>query len=468
MLLSVAVLAGAMLAGPSGLVAGWGHGGPFLTHAHPMSRATVTLIARAAAACGGLGTAAVLVALRRGWTGVAPHLLVAGGVAAAVLLAVLPPAGSVDILNYAEYGRIADLGFDPYSMTPQRLGALGDPVGVLHPRAWARQPAVYGPVATDVQAAAAWLGGASLGWIVFWLKAFNAAAFVATGAMLDRLAGTDRRARIRAAVLWTANPLMLFWMVGSGHADVLAVLFVTGAVFGLSRMPAGARADLVAGVLAGAAISVKVTYAIPVAGLAAAFLRRPRVLAGATVGAAVLVAVAYLSAGRSALSSFSQRVTHNGDLFLPVPPALQTHATLYGACVLAVTGLVGALLWWRFSAGSARLPEAPRHIDVRPAAALAIASVVVSPVQYPWYDAVFLPLLALLPPTRFDEALTARLAILTCVLLPGIGTASVQYDHARVAVVVLSAVLVLLWVVPASVMGVRSGPEGRPAARTVP
>lgn len=365
------------------------------------------------------------------------------------MLAVLP-AGSVDILNYALYGRITDLGFDPYSMTPDQLRAAGDPVGALGPGSWGDQPTVYGPVATGVQAAAAWLGGASMGWIVFWLKVFHMLMFLGTGVMLDRIAGAERGARVRAAVLWTANPLMLFWMVGSGHVDVLAATLLIGSVcvmwFGARHSWPGVWLGLGAGALAGAAVSAKVTFAIPVIGLGLVCLRRPAVVAWGAVGAGAAAGLGYLSIGPTALSSLTERMAHDGDLFLPVPAALLARPLLYAVTMAAATGGVAVLVWWRLRDESPALPRGA--LDLRPVAACAIACVIISPVQYPWYNAAFVPALALLGATRFDEALIVRAMVLSGILLPGIGTSRLQLDGVAVAAPLFVVVLVVLAAVP--------------------
>ncbi|WP_344899424.1 polyprenol phosphomannose-dependent alpha 1,6 mannosyltransferase MptB [Actinomadura meridiana] len=450
MVLSVALFAGGMSAGRSRLVPFLGNGGPFLDWNGELSWETVAIVSRTAAICAGLGVAGVLCALRRGWTGVSPRQLVLVGVGVAAVLTVLPPAGSSDILNYAVYGRISDLGFDPYSMTPEQLHHSGDPVGLLRPGSWADQPTVYGPVATAVQTVAARLGGSSMGWIVFWLKVFNAVAFLATAFLLDRLVGSRREARVRVAVLWTANPLALFWMVGSGHADVLAALLLVGAVYvlwsGLRQSWPSVLVGLGAGVLASGAISVKVTYALPVIGLGLACIRRPVVLISGAGGAVVAAGGAYLSMGRTALSSLSDRMAHDNDLFLPIPSAVVTRPLLYSVTMAAATATAAVLIWWRLRD---RASSVSRDVlDIRPVVACAIACVVLSPVQYPWYDAAFLPMLALLAASRFDEALIARGAVLSFVLLPGIGTSQWQLDTVGLAAPFFIAVLVALCLLP--------------------
>jgi hypothetical protein len=60
----------------------------------------------------------------------------------------------------------------------------------------------------------------------FWLKVWNGLAFLATALALDRLVGPDRGRRVRAHLLWSLNPLMLWAGLAGGHADILGVAFV--------------------------------------------------------------------------------------------------------------------------------------------------------------------------------------------------------------------------------------------------
>jgi hypothetical protein len=56
---------------------------------------------------------------------------------------------------------------------------------------------------------------------------------------------------------------------------------------------------------------------------------------------------------------------------------------------------------------------------VRLVLALAVASLVVLPVQTPWYDALIFVLLALMPASGLDYLLAARCLLLTELVLPG-------------------------------------------------
>ena len=339
---SAVAMAVAVALGTSDAVPYFGPTGPFLTFGGAPSAAVVTALTWFAAVSAGAGTLTGLSALRSG-AFAAPGRLLAAGAVVACVFALLPPAGSVDMLNYAIYGRIADLGRDPYVTTPLLLARTGDRVGVLLPSGWQRVPTVYGPVVTAIQWAAAYAGGNSMARIVFVLKWADAAAFIGTGVLLDRLTGPDPVRRLRACLLWTANPLMIFWMVGSGHADVFAVFLLVAALYALRR------SWFAAGLLGGAAVAVKASFLFPVAGLvAAALLTSPlgRVRRGLAVSAGILVTAGggYLLAGPAAIHSLNARLGRTKDRYLPVPHLVVAHHGLYALWMaLLAAGLTGLL-----------------------------------------------------------------------------------------------------------------------------
>jgi hypothetical protein len=245
-------------------------------------------LAAAALAAGTLGLALTLRALRAGWR-VNPQVVLVAGVAAAIVAGTTRPFGSSDFLSYAAYGRELVTGHNPYVVAPAALARLGDPVARAV-QDWAGTPSVYGALASGVFGFASLVGGASARLTVFVLDLVNAAAFVATGVLLDRLARDRTAARLRAAVLWTCNPLLLQILVAGGHVDALAVAFGVAGIAvaapavaasrvagGLSRVAGGAsRAVLFRGVAAGALIglgfAVKPTVVLIGVGIAIALL----------------------------------------------------------------------------------------------------------------------------------------------------------------------------------------------------
>ena len=186
---SILLIAAAAAAGPSTVV--WPIGRtwpmpPWWFSLHPSDLSAVGAI-YVAVILGAAGVGGGLLAVRRG-ARPAIRAVLAGAAIAVAVLTVLPPAGSTDSVSYATYGRIADIGHNPYVMTPAQLRASGDPIGLQTTRNWETDPSLYGPLATAAQWGAAKLGGTSIGRIIFWLKLLLAVAF---GAIALRLAADD-------------------------------------------------------------------------------------------------------------------------------------------------------------------------------------------------------------------------------------------------------------------------------------
>ncbi|MGE5289862.1 MAG: hypothetical protein ACM3ML_22275 [Micromonosporaceae bacterium] len=458
-----AVLLGIVMAlGPSAAVPRIGAGGPIWSIAAHPSEATVIALERAGLLLGALGVGLGLAAARRGWTPPARLLLAAGGLVAAAYV-FLPPAGSIDVLNYAIYGRIASLGHDPYLMRPAALYSSGDPVGVFAPANWRTLPTVYGPVATAAQWVAAQLGGGSMARIVFWIRLGNAIAYVATAAALVRLAGPDPARRARACLLWAVNPLMLFWLVGSGHVDVLLALLGVAALTALTVIRnSGVAAGACAGILAGAATAIKTPFALAAAGLAAAARKSPRTLAAAAAGAAAVLVPSYLLPGALDAGVLGRRLTVSAGFIYPVPAAVAVRPAVFAAVVFLAAAALGTLLVRRMPPGPALLPA------VRPMLALSLAWLAVFPVQAPWYDALVFPLLALMPASRLDYLLITRCLLLSEMLLPGVlpntgGFSVVTARLSHAGLFVLLGVLIVMCV--SGAWGSAGGDSGDPGNR---
>ncbi len=268
----------------------------------------VVVMTVAAIAAGTAGLALTMYAARRGWT-VSPRIILAAGIVLAAALALVPPFGSSDHLSYAAYGRMVITGHDPYTTTPAALARLGDPVARAV-QDWRTSPSDYGSLATGGQALASLVGGTSVRLTVFVLSLLNVLAFAMTGLLLHRMARGDRGRQLRAALLWTANPLLLQVLVAGAHVDSQAIVFAVAAVAvfstgifnGPSRasLPRQALAAAAAGALIGLGFAVKVTMALAGAGLVIACLLawhwrreqqrrqqrsgRPRPAAGRTAG----------------------------------------------------------------------------------------------------------------------------------------------------------------------------------------
>jgi alpha-1,6-mannosyltransferase len=415
---------------------------PWSLGLHPSPYLAIGLTA-AALAIGALGTVLALRAVRGGWS-VPAWTVLAGGLLAAAALTLVPPFGSSDHLSYAAYGRMIVTGHNPYATTPAQLAALGDPVARAV-QDWRGAPSVYGPLATAIQALASLAGGTSVRLTVFVLGLANLAAFAGVALLLHRMTRPEPARQLRAALLWTANPLLLQVLVAGAHVDGQAVAFGVAAVAVMS--PAGlpvtrpvrrtatrpatrplARAAL-AGVLVGLGFAVKVTIALAGLGLVLAlgygwWRRRGSwrelwpPLAALGAGFAVTAGAALAIGGSALLRQTSQasdmvsigspwRVVRSA-IHLAVTGTAATDTVKAGAVVLAallavllIRGLAGA---GRGSGPDAAAvpghdPDPGRYADPGRystfAFALALAWLFAWPYVLPWYDALGWALLPL-------------------------------------------------------------------------
>jgi hypothetical protein len=416
-------------AGPSAAVVTMprpGSGPPWWSAAHPAA-VQLTFLLWGAAAAGGAGVIAGLAAVARGARPPVRAILVFSFLAAAVLT-VLPPAGSTDTLDYAASGRIAALGHSPYVETPLQLKDSGDPVGRWIPYMWETDVSVYGPVATAAEWTAAELGGTSVARITFWLKLMDTLAFGAVALLLDRALRSDPARRLRGHLLWTANPLVLWEIVASGHLDVLSAAFGLLGILLLRRAGPGERPGprrfALAGLAIGAAAAIKVPYALFGVGLVRAGRRPVSALAAGIAGFLVAFAPGYLIAGRPAVTALLNRgPTATWDTmyqyfyhrlsYTAVGAVTLPHLAAIGAVTCAAVALLAV----------ARLPDrAPQFPALTPALAVSLAWLLFSPYQCPWYDVMAICLLAVYPASRLDWLVIARLTLTAPVYMPGIPT----------------------------------------------
>jgi hypothetical protein len=391
-------------------------GPPFELHVHVSGLlASLALWLAALLALGGL--IAGLVAARRGAHGPIRLILVASAVTVLVL-AVLPPSGSTDALDYAAYGRLTLLGDNPYVATPLYLRLIDPVFGTSIPAHWQHQVSLYGPAATIEQYLAARFGGNSMARVVFWLKLWNALAFGAVAVALDRALRFRPSARLRAHLLWTINPLLLWDLVAAGHVDAVAAaagiigLLVLGRQAVADGIQPGIWRAVAAGALVGLAADFKIDYVIFGAALVWPLRKSGPALIGAAAGALGVLLPTYAWLGKPAIAGLFARTDQTTQ------DSFYRSAELTGwkyLVVLAALLFVGmaALLLWRLPPGELWRPS------FRPAIALSLAWLVVWPYQLPWYDAMIICVLVLYPASRLDWLVLARLCAATIANMPG-------------------------------------------------
>jgi hypothetical protein len=387
---------------------------PWFFRGHP-SPVLVPRLLWLAILLGALGLVTGLVAVRRGWRP-RPHHLIAGSVLAVSALLVVPPMGSADMLDYAVFGRIAALGHSPYVMTPGQLKASGDLVGAVAVPGYQNQPSRYGPVATGTEESASELAGASAARTIFWLKVWNGLAYLALVLSLDRLLRLDAAHRVRAHLLWSLNPLMLWAVMAGGHNDGLAVGFGASALFTLRR--AESRRAILAGLLLGLAAATKAPFALFGAGLAWAGRRSLRSLAA---GVAVIVIPGYLLAGRAALSATMGVATMRPVGYTPWFAAIRVLHLAHAIRSINALGLIAfvilaIILLWRMPSGPVDFPA------VRAALAVTLAWLTITPQQHAWYFAMIFPLVAVMPLSRLDWIAIAGASVAAVAALPRLYT----------------------------------------------
>ena len=439
----------------------------------------------AAVILGAAGIGGGLLAVRRG-ARPAIRAVLAGAAIAVAVLTVLPPAGSTDSVSYATYGRIADIGHNPYVMTPAQLRASGDPIGLQTTRNWETDPSLYGPLATAAQWGAAKLGGTSIGRIIFWLKLLLAVAFGAIALTLDRLLRGDPAARARAHLLWSVNPLMLWAVLGGGHIDGLAAgLGLIGLIMarpgqlarpGQQPVISPGRA-LAAGILVGAAVAIKSPFALLVIGLGWALRRSSSALAAGAAGIVIVLVPGYLIAGPAAIKDLTARgsnlVTFDSFWRLFYPP-FGYNTEPRGLTVIAAAACLAlaALLAWRLPPGPPGLPA------IRPALVAALAWLFIWPLQRAWYDVIMFALLAIFPATRLDWLVLVRSVPATLDLVAGGATHPLSpvwlhwtnnhLGSTGTPAVRLAAVAALVLLCATAAWNPRPRPPGRPGRAAIP
>lgn len=391
----------------------------------------VTVLLMLAMAIGVAGLFVGLGAVDRGWRPDTRRLSRAG-MLLAVLMIMVGPMGSTDVLIYAGYGRLAATGRNPYVDTVRELINTGDPIGLANRGIrWVDTTSVYGPITTGLQTLASLIGRTSVHTTVFVFTAAGALAYVITGMLLRRLAGDDEIRRIRVALLWSINPVLLFIAVNSGHADSIGIVFAVAALWALSR-----RRWILTGLLVGAACAVKITFGIYVLALVIVLRRLPRQLAVVLASGLVLGAVSYAIVGPAAIHSTllaGGKYASASPLRWPLYPLSDLIGLQHGVTVIVV---VGWLLMFVFGALFYRLMPHPAGPPVATAVlgegdellarmvpvvtALGIGWVLTSAYALPWYDVIAWASITLLTGARLvDRVLPIRTAVLVGSYLPG-------------------------------------------------
>lgn len=329
------------------------------------------------------------------------------GVAIGLVLVVAvatPPEDSQDLWSYVMYGRMISVhDASPWEHVPAEY--RHDPFVHRVARGWRHTPSVYGPVFATYAAAGAALAGDSA------LLARLFFQLTAAAALLGALVLVWRHTRsVGAVALLGLHPAIADYTVNGGHNDIAVGLLLLLTVLFVRR-----RRLVVAGLVVGAAILIKVTAGLALGGLVLWLVRRRdwRAAARFSGPAALVAGIGYLLAGSAAISVLGVNrgvisraspwqlagrelglEAGGGVLGLHRADAL---GLLTAAVALAVLALAAVLAW-----------RAGRSADPAPGPAVATETYPFAAMYaLPWYAAWAFPTLVLHPRAR----LTALAAI---------------------------------------------------------
>lgn len=394
-----------------------------------------------------LGAVAVVWGLRRGSDGAErpprPWSRLwsrAWPLALGALALVTAPIGSADHTNYAAYGRIAAQGGDPYAVAPITWALGSDPVTSAVEPPWTMAPSVYGPFGTALQTLSSLVGQDNLRQTVWFWQLLIVAAWLLVRILLRHMASDDRTLA-RIDLLWTANPLVFGVAVLGAHVDLIATALALAAVVLAARTP------WIAGLVLGATVSTKITYAI--VGLAIlwswrSLARKPmaRNIIALAVSSMTVVVFLHLWAGPHVFDQLmrASKGVSLATAWRPVVNLLSAVMSLDAARTVVSVASVATIVAvaWALSrlklsglaaAETMTTVQSPTSHQVSLAQqtqstmtatfVLATAYAVAAPYALPWYDVLTWATLPLMLATALDGILLARLTVMVLAYVPG-------------------------------------------------
>jgi uncharacterized MnhB-related membrane protein len=360
-------------------------------------------------------------------------------VALGVLALLTAPIGSADHTNYAAYGRIEAQGGDPYLIAPITWAGGHDPVTSAVEPPWTMTPSVYGPFGTALQTLSSVVGQDNLRQTVWFWQLLIVLAWLTVRFLLRRAAQHDSALR-RVDLLWTGNPVVFGVAVLGAHVDLIATALALAALYFAARRP------WIAGLVLGATVSTKITYAIVALAILwswRSLVRRDLVRNVVALGVSSLAVFVSLhlwagphvfeqlqKAGRGVSLATAWRPVVN--LLSAVMPLDTARTVISAASAIAIIALAWVLsrlvrshpaMTPDSSAQQLSTTEISLRRQTQSAMTatfvLATAYALGAPYALPWYDALTWATLPLMFGSALDWILLARLTVLAMAYVPG-------------------------------------------------
>ncbi len=351
------------------------------------------------------------------------------GAALNLIVSLVPPMTSADVLMYAAYGRLQVLGRDPYEITVGEIFRQQyDPVLSVTERPWQDTPTVYGPLISGSQLLASRLGGENMHDIVFWLQLMSVLPMIGIGLIVVRMARGNALLQTRAALFTLLNPAMIWAVVAQAHNESFAVVLAIAAIACMRRYP------VLAGVLIGLAGGAKVNMVLYGIAMVHGYWREPRKLFSMIGGALVPLVLCYVVWEPTALLSASRNTSYVNAASWAGPVFRLLTVWLSWNLSKIIINIVGLLAWavvawmlfrllgWRpvprLSFG-VKPHQDPTTVAIRTATILYVSWLVTTPNSFSWYDLMAWTPLALAAATRLDRLLLWRTTWLSTAFVTG-------------------------------------------------
>ena len=345
-----------------------------------------------------------------------------------VPLLVAPPMFSDDIYSYAAQGEMVSHHISPYLYGPGVLGAT--PFASLAQGLWINIPSPYGPLFSGLEGGIVQLTGHRALLSILALRLLAVAGVALIAVFLPSLARSYGKDPAVAFSLGVLNPLVLLFLIGSGHNDALMIgLLVAGlSIARRGHFTWGIVLCALAGAikLPGLVGVFAIAWTAPEAAISG--WRRCRCLAKATVIAGVtfeaLTAVFGLGWGWIHTIGAADTVTSwvtPVDLAAKLVPTVASvsHVAVSRADFLDVAHVVGPVLAIAIGLFALwRLPTIglPRALGVS-----LLAVVLLGPIVQPWYLMWGIAVLAITAGARTAAAIALLSVVVSLLGVVGLG-----------------------------------------------